>query len=71
MPHCTNKLPLSSGLEDTIPFKPIETTLTESPGFSWLGFNTLWVGFLLSDSVSFLCCSVILSLTFVRAFSKS
>ena len=31
-PHCTNSLPFLSGSELTVPFSPMDTTLTLSPG---------------------------------------
>ena len=39
MPHCTKRLPLASGRVLTVPFKPKEMTLTESPFFSFFGSN--------------------------------
>ena len=60
IPHWTKRSPFASGLEETVPFNPMDTTLTMSPGLIWFGFNILCVG-AFSVILSFLFFSVILS----------
>ena len=70
MPHWTNKFPLWSGRELTMPFNPIERILTLSPNFSCLG-ATVFFGACLAFKERLSFFSEIFPRTFSLVFSKS
>ncbi len=70
MPHWTNKFPLWSGKELTVPFNPMERIFTLSPSFNFLGAGGFFLG-CPGWMDSLLLCPEIFSRTCSRVFSKS
>ncbi len=70
MPHWTNRFPLWSGRELTVPFSPMERILTLSPSLNCLG-ESCFFGGCLAFKESLLFLSEIFSRTCSLVFSRS